>query len=124
MNATLWTVASILSLMVLASGIAKLARSRQRLIEGGYAWAEDFSDPAVKNIGLLEVLGGLGLVLPGLFDVATVLVPVAGTGLATLMLAAAATHLRRGETKEAVTPLVLAAIAGFVAFMRFGTDGL
>ena len=33
------------------------------------------------------------------------------------MLAAAATHLRRGETKEAVTPLVLAAIAGFVAFM-------
>jgi hypothetical protein len=121
MNTTLWIVASILSLLTLASGVAKLARPRQRLIDGGYAWAEDFSDPAVKNIGLLEVLAGLGLVLPGLVDVATVLVPGAAAGLAVLMLAAAATHLRRGETRETATPLVLAAVAVFVAVMRFGT---
>lgn len=124
MNITLWIVASILSLLTLASALAKLARSRQKLIDGGYTWAEDFSDTAVKNIGLLEVLGGLGLVLPGLFDTATVLVPVAGTGVGVLMLAAVGIHIRRGETKESMTPLVLAAVAVFVAVMRFGTYSL
>ena len=124
MNTTLWIIASILSLLTLASGLAKLAKTRQKLIDGGYTWAEDFSDAAVKNIGLLEVLGGLGLVLPGLFDTATVLVPVAGTGMGALMLAATAIHVRRGETKHSMTPFVLAAVAIFVAVMRFGPDTL
>lgn len=124
MNTTLWIIASILSLLSAASGAAKLARSRQKLIDGGYAWAEDFSDLSVKNIGLLEALGGFGLVLPGLLDTATVLVPIAGIGLAVLMLAATATHLRRGETKEAAVPMVLAMLATFVAAMRFGAHGL
>ena len=124
MNTTLWIVASILSLLTLASGLAKLARTRPKLIDGGFTWAEDFSDVAVKNIGVLEVLGGLGLVLPGLFDTATVMVPVAGTGVEVFMLAASATHIRRGETKESMTPLLLAAVAVFVAVMRFGTYSL
>jgi hypothetical protein len=124
MNTTLWIVASILSLLTLASGLAKLAKTRQKLIEGGYTWAEGFSDPAVKSIGLLEVLGAFGLVLPGLFDTATVMVPVAGTGLGVFMLAATTVHLRRGETKDSMTPLVLAAVAIFVAVMRFGSYSL
>lgn len=124
MNTTLWIIASILALLSAASGVAKLARSRQKLIDGGYAWAEDFSDRAVRSIGLLEVLGGFGLVLPGILDFATVLVPVAGTGLGVLMLAATATHVRRGEIKEAAVPAVLALVAAFVAVMRFGAYGL
>jgi hypothetical protein len=124
MDTTLWIIASALSLLSAASGAAKLARPRQKLIDGGYAWAEDFSDLAVKNIGLFEVLGGLGLILPGLLGIATVLVPVAGTGLAVLMTAATATHLRRGETKQAAVPTVLVLLAAFVAAMRFGAYGL
>lgn len=124
MNTTLWIVASILGLMILASGRAKLARSRQERIDGGFAWAEDFSDLAVKNIGGLEVLGGLGLVLPGIVGIVTFLVPTAATGVAVLMLAVAATHVRRGEVKEASVPLLLAAVAAFVAVLRFGAYGL
>ena len=124
MNTTLWIIASIFGLLSAASGIAKLVRPRQMLIDGGYAWAQDFSDLAVKNIGLLEVIGALGLVLPGLLDTATVLVPLAGTGLAVLMLAATVVHVRRGETKEAAVPMVLALLAAFVAIMRFGAYGL
>ncbi len=120
MNSTLWIVASILSLMTLASGMAKFARSRPKLIDGGHAWAEDFSDLAVKNIGGLEVLGGFGLVLPGLLDITKFLVPTAATGVAVLMLGAAATHIRRGEIKEASVPILLAALAAFVAVFRFG----
>lgn len=124
MNTTLWIIASIFSLLSAASGAAKLARPRQTLIDGGYAWAQDFSDLAVKNIGLLEVLGAFGLVLPGVLDIAPVLVPLAGTGLAVLMLAATVVHVRRGETKEAVVPMVLALLAAFVAILRFGPYSL
>jgi hypothetical protein len=124
MNPTLWIIAAILGLLSVASGAATLARSRKKLIEGGYAWAEDFSDLAVRNIGLLEVLGGLGLVVPGLFGVAVVLVPLAGTGLAILMLVATAVHVHRGETKEAAVPMVLALLAAFVAVLRFGSHSL
>jgi len=118
-NLILWIVASILSLMFLASGAVKLARSRDALVAGGYTWAATVSDSLVKSIGLLEILGAAGLVLPGAFDIATPLVPAAGTGLAVLMLAAAALHVSQGESKEASVPIVLAALAAFVAIMRF-----
>ena len=60
-------------------------------------WVEDVSDPGVRTIGALEVLGALGLLLPALTGMATVLVPVAAVGLALVMVGAAATHWRRGE---------------------------
>lgn len=121
MNLTLWIVASILSLLFLASGTSKLARSRQALVEGGYAWAQDFSDQAVRYIAALEILGALGLVLPGVFGVATFLVPAAGAGLAVLMLAAVGIHVRRGETTQASAPILLAAVAAAIAIMRVVT---
>ena len=56
----------------------------------------DISDPGVRTIGALEVLGALGLPLPALTGMATVLF-VAAVGLALVMVGAAATHRRRGE---------------------------
>jgi hypothetical protein len=123
MNLTLWIVASILSLLTLASGAVKVAKPRPALIEGGYGWAEDFSDSAVKSIGLLEVAAAVGLVLPGVVDVADDLVPAAAAGLAILMAAAALTHVRRGELKHTSMPIVLASVAAFVAIMRLGPYG-
>jgi uncharacterized membrane protein len=123
-NQTLWVVTSILSLTFLASGAVKLARPRQTLVRSGYAWAEDFSDAAVWCIGVCEVLGALGLLIPGLFGVAPALVPAAAACLTVLMAAATVTHLRRGEPRQASVPVVLAAVAVCVAIMRFGAYGL
>lgn len=50
--------------------------------------AEDFSATHVKAMGLTEVLGGAGLILPALFDISHVLVPVAASGLALYMAGA------------------------------------
>jgi uncharacterized membrane protein len=123
-NMTLWIVTSILSLTFLASGAVKLARPRQTLVRSGYAWAEDFSDSAVWWIGMCEVLGALGLLLPGLLGVVPALVPAAAAGLTVLMAAAMVTHLRRGEARQAAVPIVLAAVAFLVAIMRFGAYAL
>jgi uncharacterized membrane protein len=119
-NIVLWVVAGVLAVAFLGAGLMKLAQPKKKLAESGMGWTDDFSDGAVKGIGVLEVLGALGLILPAVFDVATVLVPIAATGLALLMLGAAATHARRKEPSMIVVNLVLFALAAFVAWGRFG----
>jgi hypothetical protein len=120
MNVVLWVVAGVLAAAFLSAGLSKLLQPRKKLVASGMGWAEDFSDGAVKGIGALEVLAALGLILPAVFDVATVLVPLAATGLALLMLGAIATHARRTEYPMVVVNLVLFALAAVVAWGRFG----
>ena len=120
MNVVLWIVAGVLAAAFLASGLMKLAQPKKKIVDSGMGWAEDFSDGAVKGIGALEVLGALGLILPAVFDVATVLVPIAATGLALIMLGAAVTHARRHESQMVVVNVVLLLLAAFVAWGRFG----
>ncbi len=120
MNVVLWIVAGVLAAAFLGAGLMKLGQPKKKLADSGMGWTEDFSDGAVKAIGALEVLGALGLILPAVFDVATVLVPIAATGLALLMLGAAATHARRKEPQMIVANVVLFALAVFVAWGRFG----
>jgi uncharacterized membrane protein len=119
-NVVLWIVAGLLAVAFLTSGLMKLSQPKKKLADSGMGWTEDFSDGAVKGIGALEVLGALGLILPAVFDVATVLVPIAATGLALVMLGAAVTHARRRENQMIVVNVVLLALAAFVAWGRFG----
>jgi uncharacterized membrane protein YphA (DoxX/SURF4 family) len=119
-NVVLWIVAGVLAAVFLGSGLSKLAQPRKKIVDSGMGWAEDFSDGAVKAIGALEVLGALGLILPAVFDVAPVLVPIAAVGLALVMAGAAVVHARRKETPMVVANLVLLALAVFVAWGRFG----
>ncbi|HEX2301778.1 MAG TPA: DoxX family protein [Pseudonocardiaceae bacterium] len=120
MNVVLWIVAGVLAAAFLGAGLMKLGQPKKKLAESGMGWTDDFSDGAVKAIGALEVLGALGLILPAVFDVANVLVPIAAVGLALLMLGAAVTHARRKEPQMIVVNVVLLALAVFVAWGRFG----
>ena len=120
MNTTLWIIAGILAVAFVAAGSMKLTQSRSALVSSGQGWADDVSDGGVKAIGALEVLGAVGLVLPALLDVATVLVPLAATGLAVLMVGAIVVHARRRELPNVVVNVVLMALAVFLAVQRFG----
>jgi uncharacterized membrane protein len=84
------------------------------------AWAGDFPPGAVKAIGAVEVLGGLGLVLPAVVDIAPILVAWAALGLVAVMVGAAVTHLRRREAQMIPVNLVLLVLAAVVAWGRFG----
>jgi uncharacterized membrane protein YphA (DoxX/SURF4 family) len=119
-NVVLWIVAGLLAVAFLAAGLMKLAQPKKKLAESGMGWTEDFSDGAVKGIGALEVLGAVGLILPAALGIVPVLVPIAATGLALLMLGAAVTHARRKESPNIVVNIVLLALAAFVAWGRFG----
>jgi uncharacterized membrane protein YphA (DoxX/SURF4 family) len=120
MDITLWIAAALLTLAFLAFGLMKLTQPRTKLVAAGQGWAEDASDSKVRVIGALEILGAVGLVLPALLHTATVLVPLAATGLALLMLGAAVTHARRREYPNIAINAVLGGLALFVAISRFG----
>jgi uncharacterized membrane protein YphA (DoxX/SURF4 family) len=123
MNVAIWVLQILLALAFLAAGITKITQPRQKLATN-MGWVEDFSDPAVRSIGTLEILGALGLLVPALTGVATVLVPIAAVGLALLMIGAAATHRRRGELPMIGINTVLLVLAVVVAWARFGPYSL
>lgn len=121
MNIALWVIAGLLAAAFLAAGITKLVKSKQALeADPRQAWAHDFSAGAIKAIGVTEVLGALGLILPAVTGIAVVLVPLAALGLAVTMVGAIVVHLRRGERQAVVAPVLLLVMSAVVAWGRFG----
>jgi len=119
MDVAVWVLQVLLALAFLLAGVMKSTQPRQKLATS-MGWVEDFSDNTVRTIGVLELLAGIGLLLPAVTGVATVLVPLAAVGLALLMLLAALTHRRRGEPQMIGINAVLLLIAVVVAWARFG----
>lgn len=119
MSVALWIVNILLAAVFLAAGGAKVVRSRSDLVSAGMAWAGEVSDAGVRMIGLVEVLGAVGLVVPMATGVAPVLTPLAAVGLALVMLAATVFHVRREEPPATTLALagvaIASAILGFVA---------
>lgn len=120
MSIVLWIVAGVLAAAFLSAGALKLSQPTAKLASMGQAWVEDFSAGQVKGIGLLEVLAAIGLILPAAVGIAEILVPLAASGLVLLMLGAIIVHSRRGERSYLGVNVVLATMAVFVAWGRFG----
>jgi len=119
MNIAVWVVSGLLAAAYLTAGILKTTRSKEAL-KPNMPWVEDFSPGTVKFIGIVELLGAIGLILPWLLGIADVLTPLAATGLALIQLLAIPVHVRRGEAAQALpVNIVLLAAAAFVAIARF-----
>ena len=119
MNVALWIAQGVLAVAFVVAGTMKLAQSHGKLA-AQMGWPEDFSPGIVKVIGGLELLGGLGLILPSLTGLAPVLTPLAAVGLAAIQVGAVLVHQRRKETQMLIVNLVLIALLAFVAWGRFG----
>jgi hypothetical protein len=124
MNLALWIVTGLLAVAYLIAGGGKLIVPKEKIAAVGprARWVEDFSAGSVKAIGALELLGVMGLILPAALDIAPVLVPLAALGLAMIMVGAVITRIRRHEANFVVGNLILLALAGFVAWGRFGPE--
>lgn len=68
-------------------------------IEKRVSWANDYSHGRLKFFGVLEILGGIGILVPHQFNIVPMATPIAATGLAMVMAGAAMVHLRRDEIK-------------------------
>ena len=122
MNVFLWIVQAVLAAIFALSGLLKAAQPKDKLAPK-MPWVEDFSPGTVRVIGVLELLGAIGLILPAATGIASILTPIAATGLAITMALAAATHIRRREPSAVAVNAILLVLAVFVAWGRFGPYG-
>jgi uncharacterized membrane protein YphA (DoxX/SURF4 family) len=120
MNLALWIIAIVLAVGFAASGLMKLVRSKEQLVASGFGWAQDVSPTAIRLIGVAEILGAIGLIVPAATHIAPILVPLAAVGLALVMVGAAAVHARRKEAPMVAINAVLLGLAIVVASGRFG----
>ncbi len=116
MEIAIWIVSGLVAVAMLAAGALKLVTPREKYV-GMQPWAGDFSQPQIIGIGVVEILGAIGLILPRLLDIAPILSPVAAAGLVLVHVVAMSVHIRR---KEVFVPnIVFILLAGFVATAGF-----
>jgi hypothetical protein len=112
-NAVLWTIQAVLALLFLFAGGMKLVVPIE-MLKGPVPLPGAF----LRFIGVCEVSGALGLVLPGLFRIRTVLTPLAASGLVIIMIGATAVTLIGGMVAPAAIPAVVGLLALTVAYGR------
>jgi uncharacterized protein with PQ loop repeat len=121
MNTILWIIQGILAAMFAMAGTMKSTQPIDKLLKSGVTWADRFPLTALRLIGVCELLGALGLILPWLLNIVPVLTPVAATALAFLQLLAIFHHVKHKEGKAVAFNIVLLVMAAFVAYGRFNS---
>jgi hypothetical protein len=114
MNVALWIVQGLLAALFLFAGGAKLVMSLDQMA-GPVALPGWF----LRFIAVAEVLGALGLILPGLLRIRSGLTPLAAAGLVIIMAGATVIGLVGGMVAVALMNVVVALLAAFVAYGRW-----
>lgn len=112
-NVAYWIVAGLLAFFYLYAGGVKVIRSREQL-RPMMAWVDSTPMPAVRVIGVIEVLGAIGLILPPLTGLAPWLALAAAIGFEVLQIGAIRVHLRRGDRQIALNLTLIAVAAAAV----------
>lgn len=119
MNVFLWILQIVLAAMFLMAGMQKATQPKEKLA-AKLPWVEDYSRSTVRFIGIFELLGAIGLVVPAATGILPVLTPLAATGLALVMMLAMTAHRRRREPGAIAFNAALFVLAAVTAWGRFG----
>ena len=114
----LWVAQGLLAVAFTGSGWMK-ASTPHEVLAAQMPWAADGPAFLPVLIGVCEMLGALGLVLPSVTRVLPVLTPVAASALTLVMVLAAGTHISYGEFPMLGVNAMLGGLAAFVAWGRF-----
>lgn len=118
LNVALWIAQLALFTVFAVTGSAKVTMPVDRLAPM-MAWVTDVPPALVRFIGIAELSGAIGVLLPSMTRVHSELTSLAALGLAVVMVLATPVHLLAGDTARAVVPLGLGALAAFVAWGRY-----
>ena len=114
---TLWIVQFLVAGMFIMSGFMKLATPIPELAKM-MPWTGEYSAWFVRSIGLIDLAGGIGILLPALTRIQPRLTVLAALGCAVLQVFAIAFHLSRGEAMVVPVNLGLLAASVFVFWGR------
>lgn len=119
MTYALWIVQVLLALLFLFAGGTKLVLPPDVLASMGSPNQIQLPGWFVRFTGVVEVLGALGLLLPGLLRIKPWLTPLAAAGLVVIMIGATALTVAADGVAAGVVPLVVGLLAAFVAYGRW-----
>ena len=121
MNTALWIAQALLALVFVGAGVTKLKDSREVYAATRppmTTYALHMPTWLFKSLGVLELAGAVGVIVPEATGVAPWLTPAAAVGLGLIMFAALVDHARRSERQAFPINIVLFALAAFVAAGR------
>jgi hypothetical protein len=119
MNTSITVVQVLLGLLFTVGGLLKLIIPYAKYTKlPTVGWSNDFKPWHIKLIGVLEVSGGVGLIVPLFLPSLTMITPLAAVGIALYMSGAMATHLRRSEYLYMVGNLLF--FLGPALFVAYG----
>jgi len=112
-NVLLWVIQALLALLFLFAGGTKFLLPTEQLTQGG--WSLGF----IRFIGVCEILGAIGLIVPSVTRIRPILTPLAAAGLVIIMVGATVVTLRMPQPAGAVIPGIVGLLAAFVAYGRW-----
>ena len=115
MNIALWIVQALLAALFLFAGSMKFIMPIEEMTKQMPSMPGWF----LRFIGVAEILGGLGLILPGLLRIKPGLTPLAAAGLVVIMIGATVISAMIGPVAMALMPLIVGVLAAFVAYGRW-----
>jgi uncharacterized membrane protein YphA (DoxX/SURF4 family) len=116
----LWVAQVLLLVAFGGAGFMKLTQPLAALASSGLGWVNDMPEWLVRFIGIAELAGALGMILPAATRILPILTPFAAAGFAIIQVLAIGLHASRGETAMTLpVNLVLLALALFVLWGRF-----
>src|SRR6202171_5247120 len=119
MNIVLWIIQVLLALLFLFAGGTKLLLPLDVLLKMGSPNQVHLPGLLVRFIGVCEVLGALGLILPGLLRIRPNLTPLAAAGLVIIMIGAGVVTIAGPGVMAAPVPFVTGLLTAFVAYGRW-----
>jgi uncharacterized membrane protein YphA (DoxX/SURF4 family) len=120
---SLWGVQGLLALAFLGAGVMKSTTPLADLAKQ-MPWVADAPSFLPRFIGVSELLGAVGLILPAALRIAPILTPIAASALTLVMVLASLTHASYGEWGALPVNAVLGGLAAFVAWGRFGRGAI
>ncbi len=119
MNAILWVLQGLLAAFFLMAGYGKVSSSRQHHIDSGHI-KPDSSIVPIRILGVLEMLGSVGIIVPCLVGIAPVLTPVTAVCFCLVMVGSLVVHIQKKGYKFLPLPVIIIAMASLVAYYRLG----
>ena len=119
MNILLWVIQILLGLLFLFAGGLKIVVPADLLMANAPPGSTQFPALFLKFIGVVEVLGGFGLILPGIFRTRRELTPLAAIGLTIVMIGAVVVTVMDHGILPALSPLITGLLCVFVAYGRW-----
>ncbi|MBC9934906.1 DoxX family protein [Chitinophaga qingshengii] len=119
MNTLLWIAQGLLAAVFGYSGMMKSTQKRDKLVQIGQTGVASLSYPVIRLIGIMEILGAIGVIVPVAIGILPLLTSFSALGFTLIMMMAAPIHYKRGEYASMALNIFLLLVSLGVMVLRY-----